>query len=156
MNFLERTLPEGLLVDSGWMEQHGYSTSLRSQYVAAGWLVQPARGTYKRPLGTLSWQGVVLSLQTLLEQPLVVGGRTALELQGFAHYTAARGLAVIHLYGTHPPPGWLNNLPLNERFEFHRAQVLFMPEAVVQDLSGPEERLQSAGYEGSRNETTGS
>jgi hypothetical protein len=56
LNKLERTLPQGLLADARWMERHGYSTSLRSQYVSAGWLVQPARGTFKRPLGELSWQ----------------------------------------------------------------------------------------------------
>ncbi|MGV7219042.1 AbiEi antitoxin N-terminal domain-containing protein [Bradyrhizobium sp. UFLA05-112] len=31
------------------MTAHGYSTSLRSQYVSSGWLVQPTRGTFKRP-----------------------------------------------------------------------------------------------------------
>jgi hypothetical protein len=86
LNALEKTLPQGLLVDARWMEQHGYSTSLRSKYVAAGWLVQPARGTYKRPLGDLTWQKVVVSLQTLLESGLTVGGHTALDLQGFSHY----------------------------------------------------------------------
>src|ERR1700738_3530488 len=75
LNQIERTLPEGLLVDAGWMEQHGYSTSLRSQYVSAGWLVQPVRGTFKRPLGELSLQKVVVSLQKLLCSDLVVGGR---------------------------------------------------------------------------------
>lgn len=84
LNFLEHTLPDGLLVDARWMTKHGYSTGLRSQYVSAGWLVQPTRGTFKRPLGTLTWQKAVISLQTLLERPLIVGGRTALELQGFS------------------------------------------------------------------------
>ncbi|WP_311977502.1 AbiEi antitoxin N-terminal domain-containing protein [Bradyrhizobium diversitatis] len=37
LNFLEHTLPEGLLVDAEWMTKHGYSTGLRSQYVSAGW-----------------------------------------------------------------------------------------------------------------------
>src|SRR5580704_1307599 len=99
LNRLERTLPEGLLVDAGWMERHGYSTSLRSQYVAAGWLVQPVRGTYKRPLGELTWQKVVVSLQSLLHRDLMVGGRTALELQGFGHYLTETGPTTIHLYG---------------------------------------------------------
>src|ERR1017187_4288484 len=71
-----------------WLSQHGYSTSLRSQYVAAGWLAQPTRQVYQRPRGSLSWQQVVISLQTLLERNLIVGGRFALELKGFAHYLA--------------------------------------------------------------------
>src|SRR4051795_8108951 len=91
LNQLEKTLPQGLLVDAGWMERHGYSTSLRSQYVSAGWLVQPARGTYKRPLGELDWQKTVVSLQKLMGRALAVGGRTALDLQGFSHYLSASG-----------------------------------------------------------------
>src|SRR5690606_7105356 len=107
LNQLERTLPEGLLADAAWMEAHGYSRSLRAQYVAAGWLEQPVRGTFKRPLGKLTWQGVVVSLQTILERDLVVGGITALDLQGLTHYVSPSGASVIHLYGTKPPPGWL-------------------------------------------------
>jgi hypothetical protein len=98
LNQLERTLPEGLLVDASWMERHGYSTSLRSQYVSAGWLVQPVRGTYKRPLGELSWEKVVASLQTLLESDVIVGGRTALDLQGLSHYLSASGPSTVHLF----------------------------------------------------------
>jgi hypothetical protein len=135
LNHLEATLPEGLLVDSGWMEAHGYSTSLRSQYVSAGWLVQPARGTYKRPLGALTWQKVVVSLQTLLEKSLIVGGRTALDLQGHSHYLAAGGPSTIHLYGREPPPNWLAKLPLKETFRFHRSQTLFKSEPVTKGLT---------------------
>jgi hypothetical protein len=107
------------------MEAHGYSTSLRTQDVAAGWLEQPVRGTFKRPLGKLTWQGAVVSLQTLMQRGLVVGGLTALDLQGLTHYVPPSGPAVIHLYGTKPPPGWLAKLPLPETFRFHRVQSLF-------------------------------
>lgn len=125
LNSLEKTLPQGLLVDAAWMERHGYSTSLRSQYVSAGWLVQPVRGTFKRPLGNLNWQNVVVSLQKLLGSDLVVGGRTALEAQGFSHYLSSNGPSTIHLYGAKPAPGWLSKLPLKERFRVHRSQTLF-------------------------------
>ena len=43
LNWLEQHLPEGLLVDAAWLTKHGYASSLRTQYVAAGWLEQPAR-----------------------------------------------------------------------------------------------------------------
>ncbi|MDH2404696.1 MULTISPECIES: AbiEi antitoxin N-terminal domain-containing protein [unclassified Bradyrhizobium] len=56
------------MVDPEWMTKHRYSTGLRSQYVSAGWLVQPTRGTFKRPLGTLTWQKSAISLRTLLER----------------------------------------------------------------------------------------
>ncbi|WP_342587258.1 AbiEi antitoxin N-terminal domain-containing protein [Hoeflea olei] len=62
-----------------------YYISLRTKYVASGWLEQPARRVYRRPRGQLSWQQVVISLQTILDHRLAVGGRTGLELQGYLY-----------------------------------------------------------------------
>lgn len=124
INKLERLLPEGLIVDSAWLNEHGYYNSLRSRYVSSGWLEQPARRVYRRPRGELNWQLVVLSLQTLLDYQLIVGGRTSLELQGYTHYLSQQ-LRDIHLYGTTKPPTWLNSLELGVTFHFHSAERLF-------------------------------
>jgi hypothetical protein len=94
LNRLERELPEGVLVDTAWLKAHGYSRQLLSHYVSAGWLDQPARGVYRRPRGSLTWQQLVVSLQTLLDYPLVLGGRTALELHGYAHYLSQKQMQV--------------------------------------------------------------
>lgn len=123
LNRLERSLPEGLLVDAVWLGRNGYSTALRSQYVAAGWLEQPARGVYRRPRGQLSWEQVVISLQALMNKCVAVGGRTALELQGFTHYLSP-DVREIHLYGD-APPSWLGKLELSVHFATHRASRLF-------------------------------
>jgi hypothetical protein len=124
MNWLEQHLPEGLLVDSAWLTSKGYSTSLRSQYVAAGWLKQPARRVYQRPRGDLSWQQIVISLQTLLEQDLTVGGRTALELHGLAHYLS-HTIPAIYLYGPRHPPTWLADLKTAPEFRYRNDARLF-------------------------------
>ncbi|CAN5136036.1 hypothetical protein BH10PSE1_BH10PSE1_06630 [soil metagenome] len=112
LNKLERILPEGLLVDSGWMNENGYANSLRAKYVASGRLEQPARRVYRRPRGPLDWPVAVLSLQTQLDYRIVVGGRTALELQGYAHYLPATRREV-HLSGDEKPPTWLADLTLD-------------------------------------------
>jgi len=127
LNHLGRILPEGLLVDAAWLGKKGYSTSLRSQYVSAGWLEQPARQVYRRPRGSLGWQQVVISLQTLLGSCLTVGGRTALELEGYAHYLPQRTKEV-HLYGPERPPVWLDNLRTGVRFLYHNSQKLLPTE----------------------------
>jgi hypothetical protein len=124
LNQLERLLPEGLLVDSAWLSSRGYSTSLRTKYVASGWLEQSARRVYRRPRGQLSWQQTVISLQTLLGYRLAVGGRTALELQGYAHYLS-QGSSEVHLHGPTKPPNWLATLPLEERFVYRNSVPLF-------------------------------
>jgi hypothetical protein len=125
LNALERTLPQGFVVDAAWLQANGYSSSLRSQYVSAGWLEQPARRVYRRPSpAPLTWQHVVASLQSYLNFDLVVGGRTALELQGFAHYLPQIQTEV-HLYGPKPPPTWLSDLRLDVRFRYHNGARLF-------------------------------
>jgi hypothetical protein len=125
LNRLERTLPEGLLVDAAWMERHGYYRSLRSQYVSAGWLEQPARGVFCRPRGAVSWEQVVISLQTLLGFPVSVGGRSALELQGYAHYLS-QTQSDIHLYTDQKLPAWVSKLPIEQSFILHNRQR-FLP-----------------------------
>src|SRR4051794_23914056 len=97
MNWLQRHLPDGLPVDAAWLERQGYSRSLRQKYALHGWLAPPGGGVSRRPVARLSsaddtrlrWQDVVISLQSLLQRPFSVGGRTALEVQGFGHYLSA-------------------------------------------------------------------
>lgn len=127
LNRLERDLPEGLVVDAAWLEERGIASNLRAYYVKTGWLEMIARSVYKRRRGTLNWQQVVISLQTLLlktQPPFIVGGRTALELQGFAHYIPHKTNS-IHLYGPQKPPTWLNKLGLPQRFVYHNSETLF-------------------------------
>lgn len=124
LNRLQRELPEGLLADAAWMSAHGYCSALRSQYVRAGWLESPARRVYRRSHTRLTWQQVVISLQAVLDLQLTVGGRTALEQQGYAHYLSA-SLREVHLYGPRRPPTWLDNLPLDVTFRWHNSLRLF-------------------------------
>ena len=124
INWLERNLPEGLLVDAAWLAANGYSTSLRSQYVSSGWLTQPARRVYQRPRGDITWQYIVISLQTLLGHDLIAGGQTALELHGYAHYLQTQTSAV-YLYGPKPPPTWLRTLPAGIDFRYRNDAKLF-------------------------------
>ncbi len=138
LNWLQLNLPEGLLVDAAWLERRGYSSALRSKYVKHGWLQQLIRGLYRRPPATFQaagsedvrWEQVVISLQTMLHLPFVVGGRTALELQGFAHYLSPGGPREIHLYGEQRVPGWVCKLKLETPFIFHNAKKLFTNKAI--------------------------
>lgn len=134
LNRLEKDLPEGLVVDAAWLEERGIASNLRAYYVKSGWLEQPVRSVYRRPRGRLSWQQVVISLQTLLlRAPLIVGGRTALELQGFAHYLSHE-IKTVHLYGPDKPPSWLQKLTLPQRFVFHNSAALFPNDPIAFDV----------------------
>ena len=123
LNKLQYILPEPLLASVPWLESQGYSRSLLSRYAAAGWLVQPTPGIYHRPGFRPCWQGAITSLQSLLGYPLVVGGKTALEV--YYRNISPSIPQLVHLYGPKAPPGWLHKLGLENKFLFHRTKRLF-------------------------------
>lgn len=127
LNQLHRLLPEGLVVDTPWLEARGYRRQWREKYVGNGWLQGVTRGVYRRPSpeSRLAWQRVVISLQRLLDLPVHVGGRTALELQGLTHYLRMGSNVAVHLYGQVPLPGWVAKIPSDATFVEHRAGKLF-------------------------------
>jgi hypothetical protein len=142
LNRLLGILPEGLLVDSAWLEAKGYSKQLRAKYVANGWLTTPARGIYRRPaagLGQraarepLDWRWVVLSLHSLLGYDVHVGGRTAAELVGMSHYLPMNSIRSVNLYADNLP-AWLHRLPTTVEWRTHRPSSLFDPKALARPL----------------------
>ncbi len=136
LNWLERNLPEGYVVDAAWLEKHGISRQLRFKYVSNGWLVTPARGVYRRSLQAekvtaVTWQQLVISLNDLLGLPVWVGGRSALELLGFGHYLSDTTLREVHLYTVEKLPGWVSHLSLDTQIIAHNAQRMFQSAPVV-------------------------
>lgn len=129
LNWLLQHVPEGMFVDAPWLTRQGYSTKLRSKYVAAGWLERPAPRVYRRPRVSPTWEQLVISLQTLLGYDLAVGGRTALELHGFAHYLQ-QATSEVHLYGPGKPPAWIGEVDVGVRFVHHNDRRLFRKELV--------------------------
>ena len=142
LNQLSRVLPEGLVVDAAWLEERGYSHPLRQKYVANGWLEMLVRGVYRRPaagLGQkagrapLDWRWVVLSMNSLLDYDVHVGGRTAAEQVGISHYLPMDRTKTIHLYADRLP-GWLQRLPVDVSWSIHRTSTLFDTEALKAPL----------------------
>jgi len=129
---LEQCLPEGQLVNRAWLLARGFSRPRVDYALRAGKLETVAHGVYRRPGPPLKWEHVVYSLNEM-GCPVRVGGRSALELQGLAHYLPAGGVRRIDLYGTAKVPAWVADFPAPFRFETHN-QRLFdaLPEAASQ------------------------
>ena len=127
LNRLLLALPEGFLADSAWLQAQGLSRSSIRDYVDRGWLERVGPRVYRRPRQVandpLRWDVVVLSLQQVMHKTLHVGGRTAVELSGYAHYLEAGDASTVYLYGQGAPT-WLAKLPLTARFEL-RSDHLF-------------------------------
>jgi hypothetical protein len=136
LNSLQRLLPEGLVASAHWLDEAGYSSALRSKYVANDWLEQPARGIYTRPGAETRWQHLVTSLQSLMRVPVAVGGLTALELQGYGHYVPMGSRQTVYLYTEARLPKWLNEVDPAIQFQSRNANRLFKSEMITQAVNG--------------------
>jgi Transcriptional regulator, AbiEi antitoxin, Type IV TA system/Transcriptional regulator, AbiEi antitoxin N-terminal domain len=120
LNHLLLSLPEGFLADSTWLQDQGLSRSSIRDYAGRGWLERIGPRVYRRPSqltqASLRWEVVVLSLQQIMHKSLHVGGRTAVELSGYAHYVEAGETPQVYLYGL-DFPSWLAKLPISAQFE---------------------------------------
>lgn len=123
LNKLMALLPEGVAAPSFWLEYKGYSRQLVRKYVQGKWLIALGRGVYARPTAKVNWQGLVLGIQQLAELPFHVGGVSALNLQGYAHYLPLGGEKIQHLWGQANVPAWVKAVTLTEELHFHTSQL---------------------------------
>ncbi|MCK5081735.1 MAG: type IV toxin-antitoxin system AbiEi family antitoxin [Candidatus Omnitrophica bacterium] len=118
LNQLYRLLPEGAVVSSRWLQEKGYSCQLIFKYARAGWLNSVGRGAYCRPTTQVNWMGLIASWQNVDKGTFHVGGETALNLQGFAHYLKFSSEGQIYLFGHSAVPAWVKQVALKESLRF--------------------------------------
>lgn len=129
---LNQLLAYGELGTRAWLLEHGMTRHQVDNALKSGKLVSLLRGVVKRPGVGLTWQGVATSLNREMG-PVWVGGLSALEEGGFAHYL--RSSRTIELFGTCEEPSWLPRLDLNVNFEWYKSSRLWTSE-VVSGLKG--------------------
>ncbi|MCG8485903.1 MAG: AbiEi antitoxin N-terminal domain-containing protein, partial [Chromatiales bacterium] len=118
LNRLQQLIPEGVAVPSTWLSANGYTPQLVSKYAQSGWLNTLGSRVYARPGEPVTWEGVVLGLQKLAQLQLHIGGVTALNRQGLAHYLPLSGDTNIHLWGKDRPPSWVEQVSINAQLSF--------------------------------------
>ena len=92
------TVPPGFVVDTPWLLARGIDPKSIHDYVARGWLERLVRGVYRRPVPQGApdgdgefWAILLLSLQQLMNHAVHLGGESALDLAGHAHYLSLGG-----------------------------------------------------------------
>lgn len=123
LNRLICVIPEGVAVPSTWLTANGYSPQLAQKYVQSGWLIRLGSRVYARPSYPVTWEGVILGLQRLGGFQLHLGGVSALNRQGLAHYLSLSGDAAVHVWTQVRLPGWTEQVPLDVRWSFHRRKL---------------------------------
>ena len=118
-------VPPGFMVDTPWLKAQGIDPKSIHNYVSRGWLERIIRGVYRRPLpvgvqssSRASWEIPLLSLQWIMKRNVHLGGESALDLAGYAHYVSLGSSLGVHCYGH--VPSWLKRLPTQGRIVIHR------------------------------------
>jgi hypothetical protein len=116
---LHLIIPEGSFVTRHWLLNQGINHHTIDNLVKSVQLEVVRKGIYKRPFTKLSWQGVVLALQQMYDFDVVIGGLTALELQGYAHYLPLNKSSQIHLFSKRSLPDWTSSVVEGTNFVCH-------------------------------------
>ncbi len=88
----------GVVATHSYLLKKGFSRQLIHSYKSSGWIESMGYGAYKRAGDNIDWYGALFALQNYLRLSTHPGGKTALQLQGYAHYLA-ESLPAIYLFG---------------------------------------------------------
>ena len=133
---LKALLPYGMLATKKWLAEQGLSTHAIDNAVKTETLLLLATGVYSQYSRSVSWQGVVASMQRMEKDegasvpPIVVGGLSALSLSGLSQYLSLGNKTHIHLYAAGKLPSWMVRLSLSFEFEGHSTSRLW-PEKLL-------------------------
>ena len=99
INRLVSQWPRATPATASYLNTQGFSHDLLTKYKKSGWIQSFGRGAYILNGDKVEWPGALYTLQTQLGLNVHPGGKTALELKGYAHYLPP-GTRKIFLYGT--------------------------------------------------------
>ncbi|MDP2365206.1 MAG: type IV toxin-antitoxin system AbiEi family antitoxin domain-containing protein [Ignavibacteria bacterium] len=98
INQLIQEWTRGTVQLSTELERKGYSKSLLQKYLRSRWLESLGYGAYKLAGDNVEWFGAISALQEQKNFSVHPGGKTALEIKGYAHYLSEK-YSNIQLYG---------------------------------------------------------
>lgn len=90
INQLLQSTPTGIVLQSAWLLSQGYSLDLQKYYRMSGWLQSWGHGAMARTNENPGYEGAVYALQNQSNLFIHPAARTALSLQGRAHYLELR------------------------------------------------------------------
>lgn len=131
---LKTLLPSGLVATKAWLQQQGLDLHFIDNAVKSRTLRMLVPGVYVCDETPLSWQGIVSSLQRMQPAFITVGGITALNLEGLAHYQIKNQIVPVSLYSAGSPPAWLNKITACANFEWRGTRRLW-PDSIIENAA---------------------
>lgn len=122
---LMKLWPDGTIMTSSKLKELGYSFELQKQYRESGWLTSIGSGAMKKMGDKVEYLAGINALQSQLHLKVHPGGRTALALQGKAHYLEL-GTATVFIFGDYGVrlPKWFQNYGWESDISYDTTQFL--------------------------------
>lgn len=120
--------PMHTIATSTWLMRQGLSYGNLHKYVRSNWVKKLSSGSFQREQDSISWEGAVFGLQRQYTNTFYVGGRTALELQGAAHFVPlGQEKLFIFTYSRRKPPLWFLSFIKTLEMQCAYLQYRFLP-----------------------------
>lgn len=125
INKLLRDTPYGAVLLSSWLAENGYSLDLQQKYKKSGWLESIGSGANIRSGDDVDYHGGIYALQNQAGMSVHVGGRTALSLQGRAHYIDLASDRTVLFGGKQENlPVWFKNRKWGPKIDYYTTSFL--------------------------------
>ena len=125
INQLLSSQPSGAVVLSAWLTKQGYSLDLQQRYKKSSWLKAIGIGAMIRAGDEVGYEGAIYALQKQAIMTIHPGGRTALSLQGKAHYLELSTRKVILFGGVKEKlPSWFKKHDWGIAASYHPTSFL--------------------------------
>jgi hypothetical protein len=124
INTLIQSLPRGTVLLPSWLLSQGYSYELQQCYRKSGWLKSIGKGAMLKSNDSFALAGALSALQNFANINIHVGGRSALELQGVAHYLQINSYeTTLFVNGNTKLPLWFTNNEWNTKIKLFRLSL---------------------------------
>ena len=124
INSLIQSLPRGSVLLPSWLLSQGYSYELQQSYRKGNWLKSIGKGAMLKSGDPLVLTGALSALQKVENLNIHVGGRSALELQGLAHYLQINNPeTTLFLNSRAKLPIWFENNDWNAKLKIFRLSL---------------------------------
>ena len=125
INKILQQWPSGTVGLSVWLEGLNVYSELLQHYEKTGWLESIGWGAFKRTGDPVEWLGGLYAIQQQAGLSIHIGGRTALGMQGQAHYLELNS-QVVHLFAPLKVnlPTWFKEHDWDVTLELHHTDFL--------------------------------
>jgi Protein of unknwon function (DUF2893). len=129
---LQKVPPKGVYLAS-WMYENGISRELQRRYKDSHWLTSIGSGAFVRTGETPSVYGGIWSLNEQIGKHFSIGGMSALDINGYAHYLPM-GKQTLTLFSPRNEqlPAWFTNYDWQMTVRHHTTDFLHENEGINQ------------------------